>query len=1348
MNHVCPEETFTLLFNGGTLGTGASWEWYDNASFTNALGSSSTLMASCTENTTYYVRAEGSCNTTAAVSLTIVVDTITPGEIFLADTLSYQPIVNKTITSVIDATAGHCGFAYSWQKALAPKEKTNPLVWEDISGETSKSLLIESLDVSTFFKRGAKDTKDHLAYTDSILIQIIDTLIVPPSDLLVNGTTLTVHKGRYGKNGEWAWYSDFKGQPLETATDSVLNVNVSRSTRFRARAEYTVKNEADEDIPMKTYFVSNKIQVPETINLSSDQNYIVSYTPVSLNGVDENGLTSLPLEEQGAVVQYFDGLGRPTQTVAANQSYFFNDVIVGVGYDDFGRQDKTYLPFTNPENGTFADNHESLISSFYNQAAHNEVDGLPILFKDSENADRIASLTVYEPSPLNRVTSTIDPAGGKTTYLYGTNASGEVILWNVNEDGDCERESTSSTYAANELYKTQTNDQEEKTVIEYKDKQGQVVLKVADTEKTYYVYDDFGLLRYVISPKATEAITNASLTTLPSDNEIIKGLCYYYQYDGRKRMVEKQLPGADPVLMVYDTRDRLILTQDGKTREEDKLLSSKRWMYTKYDDLNRPTETGWMETTDIWETLQNTFTNIIGYSSYPGETSLTKTHYDNYTGYPGTLPTTYNSAVKGLVTWQESVWLSDTESGNVITANFYDDKYRVIQSKVTGSPIEQVTTNTYDFVGKLLTSTETYSWEGVNQTVHKYYTYDHAGRLEKVEQEIDGDTQNGRVVLAQNDYNELGQLVLKKLHMANDISYVQDIDYRYDIRGWLKSINNYSDASFRKLFAEDLSYNANGNINTMNWENTLLDDNNNPANPNKQTYAFTYDGLNRLLTAGYSDTDPATQADFSTWYSYYPNGNFHTLKRQGNKNNALAPTPSYDLIDDLTYNYPDFSNKVSSVNDDVTSGVSNPSQYPYNTGSYSYDANGNAIFIPNKNLGITYNYLNLPKTIGTITYLYDATGNKLKKTFGGVDSYYQGSVLKINEKPIILTGEGRVVNNDGVWSYEYDLKDHLGNTRISFSADNAKVSVLQTKDYYPFGLEMTNNISTVGDPTKYLYNGKEMQDEGDLDWYDYGARFYDPALGRLHTVDPLAEKYSFHSPYAYAANNPILFIDWLGMEPKIKGPYSGRTHVRNNGTVVVYRVTTGQRVMANTTKQAIFSAGWLGVGVSMYDAIRGFDAKEIGGSLRGGFFQFGEDLSKTAADDAVVGINQGLFAKSALGFGLFGKSLGAYQIGKAIADDTPTQSEALHSAAFNLTKKFQGGNINIANSALMEFTNGENPESVENHMNAIYNTLEQNLSGFDLTTNKGVREANKYLNDNLNQVVKQINQMLKDDDDE
>ncbi|HBX85526.1 MAG TPA: hypothetical protein DEH40_12570 [Marinilabiliales bacterium] len=187
-------------------------------------------------------------------------------------------------------------------------------------------------------------------------------------------------------------------------------------------------------------------------------------------------------------------------------------------------------------------------------------------------------------------------------------------------------------------------------------------------------------------------------------------------------------------------------------------------------------------------------------------------------------------------------------------------------------------------------------------------------------------------------------------------------------------------------------------------------------------------------------------------------------------------------------------------------------------------------------------------TTDKVEYLYDAMGNKLAKrtstaTNPAVDEYYMGDVVMVRAYPImawnieyLLTPEGRVDFGSGSPIYEYHLKDHLGNTRVAYIAGTSGAAdAVQEADYYPFGMKMASALYE-NNTNKYLYNGKELQDNTlgniNLDWYDYGARFYDPSLGRWHVMDKVAESYFGHSPYSNCFNNPIKYHDPNGMWPE------------------------------------------------------------------------------------------------------------------------------------------------------------------------------------------------------------------------
>jgi RHS repeat-associated protein len=140
--------------------------------------------------------------------------------------------------------------------------------------------------------------------------------------------------------------------------------------------------------------------------------------------------------------------------------------------------------------------------------------------------------------------------------------------------------------------------------------------------------------------------------------------------------------------------------------------------------------------------------------------------------------------------------------------------------------------------------------------------------------------------------------------------------------------------------------------------------------------------------------------------------------------------------------------------------------------------------------------------------------------------------------------EGYVENDNGTFKYHYQYKDHLGNIRLSYtnsgSAGSPNVVISEENNYYPFGLRH-KGYNDIGNgygnsaAKKYKFGGKELQDDNiagnSLDWYDFSARNYDPALGRWMNLDPLAEQMRRHSPYNYAFNNPIFFIDYDGMAP-------------------------------------------------------------------------------------------------------------------------------------------------------------------------------------------------------------------------
>jgi RHS repeat-associated protein len=164
----------------------------------------------------------------------------------------------------------------------------------------------------------------------------------------------------------------------------------------------------------------------------------------------------------------------------------------------------------------------------------------------------------------------------------------------------------------------------------------------------------------------------------------------------------------------------------------------------------------------------------------------------------------------------------------------------------------------------------------------------------------------------------------------------------------------------------------------------------------------------------------------------------------------------------------------------------------------------------------------------TNQYLYSAAGEKLqvKQGTAATTDYVGNKIYENGSLKRILVDGGYIEYNGTTPTYYFYIQDHLGNNRM---VANASGAVVQTNHYYPFGATFAENSGASTNP--YKYNGKELDAKNGLNWLDYGARHYDPVIGRWGVLDPKAEKYYSVSPYVYALNNPIYLIDKDGREP-------------------------------------------------------------------------------------------------------------------------------------------------------------------------------------------------------------------------
>ena len=613
-------------------------------------------------------------------------------------------------------------------------------------------------------------------------------------------------------------------QRFNTAPWTVYRVTTSRTITGLASGEYRAR------VLWKQGAKTDFSDYSPTANVvGNSYNYIITNTvkePGAKTIEDVTGASNSTFNHSRRSQQtvYFDGLGRPMQQVVTQGSPDQLDIIQPIYYDVFGRQAVQYLPYSQGNQGLFRPGAQDQQHQFYfNQAGQSggkiAQDEIPY----SEN--------IYEASPLNRLTASYGPGEAwreeekKISYAYRTNTKDEVRIWTVNATGSEVRSSKfyGQDDGSGELFVVKTTDEEGHHSWSYKNKHDQVILKKVEADGefllTYYIYDDYGNLRVVVPPAASAALPALGEASL--SDQALTELCFVYHYDERKRMSTKQVPGAEPVYLVYDERDRLVLTQDGNQRNK------KQWLFTKYDGLNRPIMTGlykhpgkaadqvtmqqFANSKNFTERYDGSATTY-GYSNtgFPNVTSVpqlfTVTFYDTYAflsdlewdeqynfqdlnaDYPEAgLPTAHFDQVRGQATGSITRVLSTKKYLNSVT--YYDDRYRPIQT-TSQNYLEgfDVVTSAYDFIGQLLHSVRLHSSQKADPlALQERYQYDHAGRLLSVYHQVN---QEPEVLMVRNKYNALGELIDKQLHyqgeedLATYLTATLSASKTYDPSSW------------------------------------------------------------------------------------------------------------------------------------------------------------------------------------------------------------------------------------------------------------------------------------------------------------------------------------------------------------------------------------------------------------------------------------------------------------------------------------------------------------------------------------------------------------------------------------
>ena len=934
--------------------------------------------------------------------------------------------------------------------------------------------------------------------------------------------------------------------------------------RYKVTAHY-----GSEEVELNSYTINSD----SGFNFPNNKNWIYSRTANGANSSHD--------------IVYFDGLGYETQLVNINASGDgMSDVITPIVYDEMYRMTHKYLPYPVKNNeGNFISSAISKQNTYYAEKYPTQ---------SNATSAYAFGYDQYEKSPLNRIEKSFKPgktyqenALHAETIVYKTNQGSEITgarqiqLMSVDPITGVLTIHNENYDAKTLICKTLTNEDGEIMSI-YSDNEGRIILTEQKSTSgsgasatveyfiTRYIYDDFGRLTWVITPEGESYFTGAK--TYNKDGANARKYCYIYLYDNHGRLIEKHYPGRyKPEYFVYDRANRLMMRQDGNMMVGAYTETAKpRWMLYKYDALGRligeyiVTDEATTATTRF--ILQSTFDNgeIPLLYNDSAATLLHQYVHDepaaniswNFVDVSGLTKdgtvSLKDDRTRGLLTYEKLAILeSGTVTGYHERTFYYDYKGRVIQT-IEKDPQHRFlrSSNKYDYIGNPIRVQEVYIDGSRMDVLERTFEYDSRNRLIKETARINNGTQS----IVTFSYDALGNLVGKKYGEGTNAILEQ---LEYNLQGWVTTKSN-------DLFEMNLRYYDpihkttkyySGNITEWEWKHKKLETGQSTGTTN--CYAFTYDQLSRLTSSEQYIDGVKNKQNVEKMLSYDKNGNLKTLLRYRHGAQSANLSFKYDgnRISSFERNkLIDWDGMIIGppvIGGGIITPLSSSNVIDFDPvemdpdltrDPYKYDKNGNMKVDGLRETSMSYNVLNLLEKVSkgdTIVakYSYLADGTKLKAVDGDSRGFeYRGSLIYSQDGNAlsfesVSFGDGRIVKTQGAngnanYTPHYHLTDHLGSVRVI--AEN-KTTVLERSDYYPLGLRWETSDQQVSD-NRYRFNGKEDQKFAGLDFLDYGARMYDPVIGRWFGQDPNAETYYPHSPYAYCVNNPINVIDPIGAD--------------------------------------------------------------------------------------------------------------------------------------------------------------------------------------------------------------------------